>query len=402
MNRKAGAHYKRAIIASGNNFPERALCHIDRGLHFGTDMSDIPPSIKLFLVQLPSLVTPASIYMLSGVNRQFRELLEVARQLYHSWQQNEAISDDNVKKALAFSPLLFGYAPERIRQDVHIARDMVQHDPNALQRCVDVVNELDHHYQRAEDKNDFIEARFPEVIAARLLEDVRQDLNEHADYQRWGTPLTYTCRTSGNIFHFYRPGKYEFYKRKEKIRREVNKYYMERKIADLCKFEDPNNQEPTFFDWYANLKKMRVIKSKFRSYYKPNCYEKAYIVQLVLKAIEQDPWPYRHGTTDEYKTSRTRCLKVIITAELEGTWHSERHRQITHYNMQQILQDTVAITPVLVGHPYGFQGLPLEYIEPTQIRLELQMEGEWYGKIDNHDEWFREGFVPPFPNNHAP
>ena len=30
------------------------------------------------------------------------------------------------------------------------------------------------------------------------------------------------------------------------------------------------------------------------------------------------------------------------------------------------------------------------------------MEGEWYGKINDHDAWFSEGFVPPFANNHAP
>jgi len=398
---------------------QKALHHISRALQFGTDINNMPPDIKLFLVKQPSLVTPDSIRMLSVVNKEFHAILKVARELYHSWMQGQTISDVEVQQALSFSPHLFCYTPERTQQDVHIARGILELDPHALQRCVDVLNELDVLYNAAENKDDFIKHRFPKVLTDHYMSDPNymgpngtteppstQVLHARMRHNIWGTraPIRSSLYANPILDHFapvipgvptlpqgvqryhYRPSKYKFFKRKEKICREVNKYYMERQIADI----DTNNQE-TFLYWHAQLKKMHHIEIQICSYYEHlTCYEQEYIYQLILTPIGHDHNIHfgRPGNVSVHfgmHRSRAKCLKIIIRAGLEGEWKSDHDKQIMHRNMQKILQDTASLAHVLVGDPHDSE---TQNIEPTQLQLELIMGGQVYGGWYNHDEWF--------------
>ena len=398
---------------------DRAVQHISRALQFGTEISELPESLKLLLVKQPLLVTPETIAKLSMVNKEFHGMLKVARHLYHSWKQGNDISDDEVQRALSFSSHLFCYTPDRIQEDVYTVRRVLMVDPHALQRCVNVLDELDVLYNAVEDveKDAFIIQRFPEVCPNRFFTDYtnftppnHQQLHPSTPHNLWGTNIpihygervefpslygdevlnTYAPvpiwpsfedwrRTRVQIYH-YRPTKYQFFKRKEKMRKQVNKYYMERQIADL----DANNQKLTFLHWHTQLKRMQNLEMSIGIYYYLTCYEKEYIFQLTLDPIEHDVNRTAFFEDNDYP----QCLKVIIKASLEGEWESEYHKKYTHQQMQQTLQDTAALARVLVGSPQLSYERTAQTIQPTQLRLELTMDGKVYGEIDRA-EWFR-------------
>jgi len=406
----------------------RAMRHISHALQFGTvPMSNIPTTFKLMLVRQPSLVNPEFILKLSSINQEFRRVLDVARQLYHSWVQNVAITDNEVHQALSFSSQLFCYAPARIQEDVHTARNMVNEDPHALQRCVDVLGELDVLYNAAVNKDTFIRARFSQVRPNRFMIDennhgpdgtvrlgAHQGLHPHTVHTVWGTPAPILYQhpihpplygdevldnynalpgnRPGVQVYKYRPTKYTFFKRKEKIRRAVNKYYIERQIADL----EANDQEPGFLHWHNQLRNMQDLEIAIRTpmstgeYQGLTCYEKEYIYQLILSPIEHNVANVLDRTQFEMYRSQadTKCVRIIITASVDGEWISEHEKQMTHRNMQKILQDTVSLVHVMVGDPLLAHAGQTQNIEPTQLQLELRMQGQVYGQIDNHDEWF--------------
>ena len=158
---------------------------------------------------------------------------------------------------------------------------------------------------------------------------------------------------------------------------------MERQIADL----DSNNQE-TFLNWHTQLKNMQLLEIKIRTYYRLTCYEREYIYQLILSPIERnvEQIPILFGTYRSQES--TECLRIIITASLDGTWTSEHHKQSTHHNMQKILKDTASLARVIVGDYYLANHSQTQNIEPTQFQLELTMEGQVYGQIHNHEQWF--------------
>lgn len=364
----------------------KAMVHIQRALEFGTELQDLPPQAKLMLVK-QATEGMLDVDKLSRVNREFFIMLEDARRLYYAWQNGRTITDAEVRKGLAFSELLFCYAPDHIQRNVHIARDILEKDPKALHRCMDVLFEIDDGYKLATNKDGFIATHFPHVMHSVY------------DHHRWnrdpyvgGIVINSDLPVDAWIGRYT---KYEFYRRKEFIRRLINQVYMELKIEDIDTFEDPTNQQPTFFDFHAKLTQMEIHRITIHSpdswswgTYDP--YAKQCLVQMVLVPIyqeravdriswnvqmfpEHDEFPDRNGVPTEVQ-----LRKIVVHASLEEEWASEQHKIDTHKAMQDILKRSVKRA---VGYwyeealptcpPFPRDLMPLA----TKINLHLAMAG---------------------------
>lgn len=379
------------------------MVHMQRALQFGTELQDLPPQAKLMLVK-QATDGMLDVDKLSRVNREFFVMLEDARRLYYAWQNGRTITDSDVRKGLAFSELLFCYAPDHIQRNVHIARGMLERDPKALHRCMDVLFEIDDGYKLATDKDGFIATHFPHVMHSvydhhRVNRDPyfvqSPEINSDLPANEW--PSAYPGRYT----------KYEFYRRKEFIRRLVNQVYMELKIEDIDAFEDPTNPQPTFFDYHAKLTQMEIQRITIHSpdswswgTYDP--YAKQCLAQMVLVPIyqeravdriswhvqmfpEHDEFPDRNDVPTEVQ-----LRKIVVHASLEGEWVSEQHKIDTHKAMQDILKRSVKRA---VGYwyeealptcpPFPRDLMPLA----TKINLNLEMAGTTYENEYESDEY---------------
>lgn len=372
----------------------KAMVHIQRALQFGTELSGLPQHVKVMLVKAQEL--PADIDKLSRVNRDFFQMLEHARRLYNAWKNARPISDDHVHRGLEFSELLFCYAPDHIQQDVDIARVMVNKDPCALQRCVDVLAEINQGYELAHDKNEFISTHFAHVMHS-LYDHHPVYSSDNSIWQHINADLHCDLWTGAYT-------KYEFYKEKERIRREINKFYMEQKIASN---PTPDTYvTPTFFDLHEKLTRMDIRRVTITSpdpvWAIRNPYLRQILAQIILTPINQERVAAQnhirwHHTSQpkrgHYGDIEVQYRTIVVDASLHGEiWDSEGHKKDTHVRMQNILKDSVrsALRRNYENAPANAQWqwhrradihLPLA----TEIFLNLEIDGATFS-YDSDDD----------------
>lgn len=205
--------------------------NIDQGMQFGVEFSEIPTSIKIVMVKVALSDLMQFLPILSRVNKEFKLALQDACALYLDWahqissrtyrrmpDNRLAFIDEHqkqqIRNAIAFSPLLFAYVCEDLQYDTQMAKEAVENDPHALQRYVDVLEELDGLYDIDVNKQSFLGRVFFRVRnpCFNLPADVRA-----FDQIEWPNPRD----------------EYLFLKKKEKIRRRIEKYYMEQKLETM-------------------------------------------------------------------------------------------------------------------------------------------------------------------------